>query len=233
MANIHFNILKEPMRNNNSSTSSWAKDKVGDLLSKSHSVFVPLARVRALARGEILTPAQVRETGSARTVRDGVPVVQTLYKTRVLANPIGSHNHVGYGRIPLPSAVFLTVRMQLGSSQFINLLNPADPDVYRLMHAWNNAKTMGVSLFDGDRALLCYAPFELSPRIDATLNECRGDSTYLQRFQRELSEVIGCGALFETATSDVPGIAKLKEVQLALIATAHTTPGRDAFDDCH
>ena len=215
-----------------SSTASWANGKVADLLPKSHHVFVPLARAQALARGEILTPAQVRETGSARTVRDGVPVVQTFYKTRVLANPIGSYNHVGYGRIPLPSAVFLTVRMQLGSSQFINLLNPADPDVYRLMHAWNNAKTMGVSLFDGDRALLCYAPFELSPRIDATLNECRGDSTYLRRFQRELSEMIGCGALLATATSDIPGIAKLKEVQLALIATAHTTPGRDALDEC-
>ena len=230
MANIHFNILKVPMRNNNSSTASWAKDKVGDLLSKLHHCTIPGSQVQHLARGEILTPSQARELGSAGPIRDDVSVVQAFYKTRAIAEPSDSLNHTSYGQIPWRNAVLLTVRMQRGSSQFINLLNPADPQVYRLMHGWNSAGTMGLSLCDGNNVLFGYAPFRLQPRIAETLNECRGDPTYLHRFQTALSEVVGSGILLQTATSDIAAIRKLKEVQLALIATAHTTPGSDAFE---
>ncbi len=218
------------MRNNNSSTAPWAKDKVGDLLHKSHHCITPGSQVQYLARGEILTPSQAHHLRRARHVRDDVSIVQAFYMTRALTNPTDVHNSASYGQITWRNAVLLTVRMQRGSSQFINLLNPADPEVYRLMHACDSAGTMGLSLCDGDNILFGYAPFSLQPHIAATLNECRGDPTYLRRFQTALSEVVGSGILQQTATSEIAAIDKLTEVQLALVATAHTTPGSGAFE---
>lgn len=136
--------------------------------------------------------------------------------------------HIGYGAIPFSGGGFLTVRLQVGSTQFIWLANPADLHVHRLMHAWEHEKTMGAMVIGHEgQAVLLYSHFTLHPQALALMEQCKQNPHYLVRFQEILSAVVSSGFIQMTATSDIAGVRTLSSVRVALLATELTRPGDD------
>jgi hypothetical protein len=179
-----------------------------------------------LLQGSILSPDDIR-------AMQGVPPKLKIPVVSVHCD-VGSGGqnaanwHVGYGAIPFTGGGFLTLRLQVGSTQLIWLANPADPYIHRLMLAWDKEKSMGVMAIghEGRATLLC-SHFALHPQARALMEQSKQDPHYLSLFQQTLFGVVTSGLIQMTATSDISSVRTLSSVRVALLATEVTSPGDD------
>lgn len=180
-----------------------------------------------LVRGSILSP---KELGAIRgsPPQWNIPVVEVNCDLGS-EFPTPSTSHVGYGAIPFEGGVYLTVRLQVGSRQVICLANPADPHIERLMRDWDREERMGVAAIGHEgKGPLLYSKFKLHPQARALMEQSKRDPKYLAKFQRALTKDLYSRQIQISATSDIPEIRTLSNVQVALLATEVTTPG-EAF----
>ena len=179
-----------------------------------------------LLQGSILSPEKLCAMQDV-PLKKKIPVV-SVHCDVGSSEQNAANCHVGYGAIPFTDGGFLTVRLQIGSTQLIWLANPADPNVHHLMHAWEQEKSMGVmAIGQNGQATLLYSNFALHPQARALMEQSKQDPHYLARFQQKLSAVVSCGFIQMTATSDIAAVRRLSTVRVALLATELTTPGED------
>ncbi|MDO8776442.1 MAG: hypothetical protein Q7K57_48565 [Burkholderiaceae bacterium] len=179
-----------------------------------------------LLQGNILSPDDMRPMQGVPP-RLKIPVASVHYDVDS-GGQNAANCHVGYGAIPFTGGGFLTLRLQVGSTQLIWLANPADPHIHRLMQAWDQEKSMGVMAIGHEgRATLLHSHFALHPQARALMEQSKQDPHYLARFQQTLFGFVSSGLIQMTATSDIASVRTLSSVRVALLATELTGPGDD------
>jgi hypothetical protein len=179
------------------------------------------------AGNPILPPGYVATLDEV--VSPSVTLPSGMRSLPVLVGHFGSHpvdlnatqpRYVGFGCIDTDAMPLLTFRMQIGPTVAYWLANPADPQIWKLLDAWDAAGKIALSAhFNGSGPLLVWE-FSITPALNALRVWTRhaGDHATAYFISRAGHAILD-GLLPRIATSDIASVQKLEHVLGCIVCT--------------
>lgn len=134
--------------------------------------------------------------------------------------------HLGLGTFDIQGELpMFAIRLQLGANMLYWLVNSADPELWSMVDAWRKAGRMAVAAeFDNGKMLFVDRDYRSGAAMSALRRQA--ESTNRQAATRDFMQCAGealvSGQLASMATSDIPGIPSLRNVQGCTVRTQTT-----------
>lgn len=173
---------------------------------------------------------------SAKKYRKKSKLAARLGELPVLAgtfSPAGSKfdaslpSNLGWGSLNASgmSLPMLTFRLQVGADMRYWLANPWDPEIWAMLDAWAAAGTMAVAAEIDDKVTIASRDYELVPSIEALRDRAQAGMkkiALIEEFMQGAGSTVISGRLAIGATTDIPGIPTLRQVQACTVETDTT-----------
>lgn len=132
--------------------------------------------------------------------------------------------NIGWGAVTLENgAVALTFRVQVGSSIFYWLANPADKNVWKVVDQWSAAGLIVLAADFGDGpGLLVSGDFKLVPQMAAMRRAVDSAGEITPKFVAGASAAIMKDEIKLFASTNIPSFPTLTSVQTCMVRTDHT-----------
>lgn len=177
----------------------------------------------AIAAGRIID-WQSAQYYSALAEREKVPLLQA--RLDHVIRPRTEHPCAfGIGAVPLgDGSSAVTLRLQVGTSQFYWLAHPDDPELWQLLETWAAAGRCAFML-SGKRSWTLALDYGA---IDKELKLLRRRSGTFDagQFADAVFDLVALKLLQLSATSDIEGVAGLEHVQVCVLATSAVLSAR-------